>query len=89
MRTSNAEDGRTTRPDKTQHDTSMSADHAHDAGHGAPTHDLEKKRTRASSEVHGEGHDEAPPPLPSLAMGIALTAVCTTAMTVNVRSLDS
>ena len=64
----------------------MSADHAHDAGHSAPSHDLEKKRTRESSEDHGEGHDEPPPPLPSLAMGIALTAVCTTAMTVNVRS---
>ncbi|KAI5889843.1 MFS general substrate transporter [Schizophyllum commune H4-8] len=67
----------------------MSADHGHDAGHGAPTHDLEKKRTRASSEDHAEGHDEPPPPLPSLAMGIALTAVCTTAMTVNISNINA
>ncbi|KAI4528344.1 hypothetical protein K525DRAFT_261541, partial [Schizophyllum commune Loenen D] len=43
----------------------MSADHAHDVEHSALPHDLELKRTRATSENHTERRD-GPPQLPSL-----------------------
>ncbi|KAL1670985.1 hypothetical protein EV122DRAFT_285469 [Schizophyllum commune] len=43
----------------------MSADHAHDVEHSAPTHDLELKWTRATSENHTKRRD-GPPQSPSL-----------------------
>ncbi|KAL1734554.1 hypothetical protein EV714DRAFT_268686 [Schizophyllum commune] len=47
----------------------MSADHAHDVEHSAPTHDLELKWTRATSENHTKRRD-GPPQLPSLLLGL-------------------
>ncbi|KAL1690454.1 hypothetical protein GGG16DRAFT_114058 [Schizophyllum commune] len=47
----------------------MSADHAHDVEHSALPHDLELKRTRATSENHTERRD-GPPQLPSLVLGL-------------------
>ncbi|KAI4524800.1 hypothetical protein K523DRAFT_414617 [Schizophyllum commune Tattone D] len=51
----------------------MSADHAHDVVHSAPTHDLEMKWMRATSENHTERRD-GPPRLPRLVLGLALTS---------------
>ncbi|KAL1688740.1 hypothetical protein GGG16DRAFT_104232 [Schizophyllum commune] len=47
----------------------MSADHAHDVEHSTPTHDLELKWTRATSENHTKRRD-GPPQLPSLLLGL-------------------